>query len=110
MAPLGPENRERARSPGINPLQDGFLTTASARVRIVIEVDGKAHYANDAGRADATRYSAMVRADRGLKLAGYEVFHFGAEELQNGDSGEIVRSFFELLFKEYRVTVSTNSN
>jgi hypothetical protein len=50
---------------------------------------------------------AMVRADRELKLARYEVFHFGAEELQHGDSGEIVRSFFELLFKEYWVTVTT---
>jgi hypothetical protein len=49
----------------------------------------------------------MVRADRELKLAGYEVFHFAAKELQNGDWGENVRSFFELLFKEYRVTVST---
>ena len=84
-----------------------FLLLLPQGVRIVIEVDGKAHYANDAGRADATRYSAMVRADRELKLARYEVFHFGAEELQNGDSGEIVRSFFELLFKEYRVTVTS---
>lgn len=82
-----------------------FLLLIPQGVRIVIEVDGRPHYANEQGRADATRYSAMVRADRDLKLAGYQVFHFGAEELQNSDSAETVRMFFELLFKEYRVMV-----
>lgn len=40
-----------------------------------------------------------------LKLAGYQVFHFGAEELQNSDSAQTVRVVFESLFKEYRVTI-----
>jgi very-short-patch-repair endonuclease len=82
-----------------------FLLLVPQGVRIVIEVDGKAHYANEEGRADAVRYAAMARADRELKLAGYHVFRFGAEELQHSDSAETVRAFFELLFKEYRVTV-----
>jgi len=82
-----------------------FLLLVPQGSRIVIEVDGKSHYANEHGWADATRYSAMARADRDLKLAGYDVFHFGAEELRNSDSAEFVRAFFESLFKEYRVIV-----
>lgn len=80
-----------------------FLLLVPQGVRIVVEVDGMAHYANEKGRADAVRYAKMARADRDLKLAGYDVFHFGAEELQSSDSAESVRTFFELLFKEYRV-------
>jgi hypothetical protein len=45
----------------------------------------------------------MVAADRDLKLAGYEVYRFGAAEL-NGDHGrERVRAFFEALFRRYGV-------
>lgn len=43
-------------------------------VRIVIEVDGKHHYANPDGKASAQRYADMARSDRELKLAGYEVY------------------------------------
>ena len=82
-----------------------FLLLVPQGARIVIEVDGKSHYANEQGWADTTRYSAMARADRELKLAGYHVFHFGAEELRNTESAEFVRAFFEALFKEYRVIV-----
>ena len=41
---------------------------------MVIEVDGKHHYADANGSADVQRYAQMVKADRELKLAGYEVF------------------------------------
>jgi very-short-patch-repair endonuclease len=83
-----------------------FLLLLPAGVRVVVEIDGKHHYADDTGRADASRYSAMVSADRDLRLAGYEVFRFGGAELQD-DSGtrQTVRDFFEALFKRYGVTV-----
>ena len=45
----------------------------------------------------------MVRADRELKLAGYEVFRFGAAELQAPDAKADVKAFFEALFKRYGV-------
>ena len=73
-------------------------------VRVVIEVDGKHHYADSAGTADVQRYAQMVRADRELKLAGYEVFRFGAAELQAPTAKADVKVFFEALFKRYGVS------
>jgi very-short-patch-repair endonuclease len=37
-----------------------FLLLLPNRSRVVVEVDGKQHYA-DAGRADPARYAEMVR-------------------------------------------------
>ena len=37
------------------------------------------------GRPIPARYAAMARADRELKLSGYEVFRFGATELLDPD-------------------------
>ena len=45
----------------------------------------------------------MTAADRDLKLTGYEVFRFGAAELQRPTAKADVKSFFEALFKRYRV-------
>ncbi len=82
-----------------------FLLLLPHGVRIVLEVDGKHHYAKENGQADCARYASMVAADRELKLAGYEVLRFGAEELQ-GDAGrKMVKSFFDVLFKRYGVFV-----
>jgi len=83
-----------------------FLLLLPQGVRVVIEVDGKHHYADTAGTADVQRYAQMVRADRELKLAGYEVFRFGAAELQMPTAKADVKTFFESLFKRYGV--STN--
>ena len=80
-----------------------FLLLLPQGVRVVIEVDGKHHYANTAGNADVQRYAQMVRADRELKLAGYEVFRFGAAELQAPTAKADVKAFFEALFKRYGV-------
>jgi very-short-patch-repair endonuclease len=83
-----------------------FLLLLPGGARVVLEVDGKHHYARDDGRADCARYATMVAADRELKLAGYEVFRFGGEELQ-GDAGRrVVKEFFDRLFKRYGVIVS----
>ena len=75
-------------------------------MRVVIEVDGKHHYADATGSADAQRYAQMVRADRELKLAGYEVFRFGAVELQAPTAKADVKAFFEALFKRHGVPTS----
>lgn len=82
-----------------------FLLLLPQGVRIVIEVDGKHHYADTSGNADVQRYAQMVRADRELKLAGYEVFRFGAAELQGTTSKTDVKTFFEALFKRYGVAI-----
>lgn len=83
-----------------------FLLLLPQGVRVVIEADGKHHYADATGSADVQRYSQMVKADRELKLAGYEVFRFGAAELQVPTAKADVKAFFEALFKRY--SVSTN--
>ena len=80
-----------------------FLLLLPQGVRVVIEVDGKHHYADAAGSADMQRYAHMVKADRELKLAGYEVFRFGAAELQTPKAKANVKAFFDALFKRYGV-------
>lgn len=88
-----------------------FLMLLKGGARVVIEVDGAQHYADAQMRAETERYARMVAADRDLKLSGYEVFRFGADELRadpaRPDGQErprhIVRAFFERLFKEYGV-------
>ncbi|WP_418648280.1 hypothetical protein ACNQFN_06200 [Thauera butanivorans] len=82
-----------------------FLLLLPQGVRIVIEVDGKHHYADATGQADASRYARMVAADRELKLSGYEVFRFGATELQPSTAKADVKTFFDALFKRYGVSL-----
>jgi very-short-patch-repair endonuclease len=81
-----------------------FLLLMPSGVRVVVEVDGKHHYADAAGRADSSRYAAMAAADRELRLAGYEVFRFGTAELMDqAESQPLVKDFFERLFQRYHV-------
>lgn len=80
-----------------------FLMLFSHEIRVVIEVDGRHHYANDAGDADPARYAEMARADRDLRLAGYDVFRFGAAELAGSQGAASVKDFFVGLFERYRV-------
>jgi hypothetical protein len=41
-----------------------------------------------------------VRGDQDLKLVGYEVFHFGATELQDREQArDLLRAFFSDLFR-----------
>jgi hypothetical protein len=82
-----------------------FLLLLPRGERIVLEVDGETHYATN-GRPDPRQYADGVRADRELKLAGYEVFRFGATELQDLDSARaLVGQFFTDLFRHYGVSV-----
>lgn len=73
-----------------------FLLLFSDRRRVVIEVDGKQHYANG-GTASPDLYGQMVAEDRRLRLAGYEVFRFGGAELFRSDSRTMVAAFFDEL-------------
>lgn len=46
-----------------------------------------------------------ARGDRELKLAGYEVFRFGATELQDREQARaLLRQFFADLFRRFGVT------
>lgn len=73
-----------------------FLLLFSDRRRVVIEVDGKHHYA-DGDVAIPRLYAEMVAEDRRLRLAGYEVFRFGGAELFHDGSKRLVEDFFDQL-------------
>jgi very-short-patch-repair endonuclease len=83
-----------------------FLLLLPHRQRVVLEVDGSHHYASpDGRRADPTKYADGVRGDRDLKLAGYEVFRFGAIELQHRQRArDLLEAFFADLFRRFEVT------
>lgn len=65
--------KERGRDALLRFRMD-FLLLLPHGTRVVLEVDGRQHYATDDGRADTARYASMVGADRELKLSGYELY------------------------------------
>jgi very-short-patch-repair endonuclease len=81
-----------------------FLMLLPGETRIVIEVDGLRHYTNEQGAGDAERYAAMVRGDRDLQLAGYQVYRFGAVELNHRDVLARMADFFERMLRRHGVT------
>jgi very-short-patch-repair endonuclease len=83
-----------------------YLHLLPQGIRVVIEVDGKQHYARNDGQADPVRYAEMVSQDRELQLAGYHVFRFGASELTEPNSESIVKDFFTALFSRFGVQVA----
>ena len=87
-----------------------FLLLMPRRRRIVLEVDGRQHYAEPSGAADPVRYSNMVAEDRAVKLAGYEVFRFGAHELTHGDPAALLRVFFRDLLAQHDLSVAPASH
>ncbi|MBT0773157.1 hypothetical protein KIH74_29710 [Kineosporia sp. J2-2] len=86
--------RGAASSPLMRQRMD-FLLLFSDRHRIVIEVDGRQHYADDTGRANTTLYAEMMAEDRRLRLAGYEVYRFGGKELEAPTATSMLTSFFD---------------
>ncbi len=77
-----------------------FLLLLPHRRRVVIELDGMSHYADDQQRADPQRYAQMVAEDRALQLAGYEVYRFGGHELANRQhAATLLDDFFASLLQ-----------
>ena len=79
-----------------------FLLLFSDAGRVVVEVDGSQHFAED-GKPSLARYADMVAADRDLRLAGYEVYRFGANELTGHGSAERIEVFFRRLLRKHAV-------
>jgi hypothetical protein len=71
-------------------------------VRIVMEVDGKQHYA-EGDTASPKLYSEMVSEDRRLRLPGYEVYRFGGYELGTAGAADMLREFFRSLLIQHEV-------
>ena len=66
---------------------------------MVIEVDGVEHY-SEHDKPPPRRYAEMVRADRALRLAGYEMYRFGGAELPDHyRAATLLDSFFEELLR-----------
>tara|TARA_R110002111_G_scaffold100976_6_gene156486 strand:+ start:45284 stop:46663 length:1380 start_codon:yes stop_codon:yes gene_type:complete len=79
-----------------------FLILLSSFERIVIELDGKQHYSDD-DIASPAKYADMVKADRDLRLLGYEVYRFGGAELSDKNGFKVVDDFFSTLFKRHGI-------
>lgn len=73
-----------------------FLLLFSSSARVILEVDGKQHFA-DGEQASLNKYAEMMSADRDLRLAGYEVYRFGANELTRTGADELLADFFRRL-------------
>jgi len=98
--------RGRRSTPGPLPRQRmDFLMLLPQDQRIVIEIDGKHHYADDAGQAQPRLSAEMVAEDRRLRLAGYEVYRFGGYELcQDPDTvDQVVAAFVRELFERHHI-------
>ncbi len=80
-----------------------FLLLLPHGVRIVVEVDGKQHYA-EGDTASPRLYSEMVSEDRKLRLRGYDVYRFGGYELMASGTANVVREFFDGLLARYEAT------
>lgn len=86
-----------------------FLMILPNLKRVIIEIDGKQHYAKEDGRADTKRYAEMVKVDRDLRLRGYEVYRFGGAEFYNDQNTpeenavSVVKDFFTGLFKQHEI-------
>lgn len=91
-------------------LKMDFLMVFSHKNRVVIEIDGKQHYAVE-NVASPKLYSEMVRAHREMALYGYDVYRFGGYEFVGADTNkeikerviEDLKDFFRRLFYKYGI-------
>lgn len=87
-----------------------FLLLLPNGVRVVVEIDGQQHYSTGSGVAakpSPAEYARTTRADRRLRLAGYEVYRFGGHELRDDEAcAKVVDEFFTQLFERHHVDAS----
>ncbi|ARN41216.1 TPA: hypothetical protein ACKPGA_001473 [Pseudomonas aeruginosa] len=110
--------RQRGDEPFLARQRMDFLLMLEQGVRIVIEIDGRHHYAvpdphaSDRFIANSQLYAEMVAEDRRLRLMGYEVYRFGGrefldvnlEQLKVGPSAQqCVADFFDRLLARHSV-------
>ena len=89
-----------------------FLMIFSQRERVVIEIDGKQHYA-DGEKASPQLYAEMTAAHREMSLFGYDVYRFGGYEFYGAAENQErkrelldkLKKFFIRLFSKYGIEV-----
>lgn len=109
---------ERYGKPVFEHQRMDFMFVISREHRVVVEIDGIQHYADDKKIdgtyykcADVNRYAQMMKAHREMVLNGYDVYRIGGQELYVGSDGnekpakQVVFEFLEGLFRKYRVMV-----
>lgn len=95
--------RERGGQPSVLMRERlDFLLLLPHGVRIVLEADGKQHYAQG-DVASPRLYSEMMSEDRRLRLRGYDVYRFGGYELSGPGVPDMLREFFGELLATYEV-------
>ena len=82
-----------------------FLLLLPNNQRVVIEVDGSQHFSRN-GEPSLAAYSEMVAADRDLRLAGYEIYRFGSNELVGASAGTLVERFFDRLWALHKIAAA----
>ena len=104
-----PRSRIERSKPVLFRQKMDFLILLRNATRIVIEIDGKQHYANENGLASPQRYAEMVSEDRRIKLLGYEIYRFGGAEFADlKDAHNVIVAFFNELFSRYEVASIIN--
>lgn len=95
--------RQRGGRPsGLMRERTDFLMLFPENVRVVLEVDGRQHYA-EGNRASPRLYAEMMAEDRRIRLRGYEVYRFGGYEFTDTDAATtMLQSFFDDLLTRYR--------
>jgi hypothetical protein len=89
-------------SPPLPRQRMDFLLLLPNSFRVVIECDGRQHYADDNGKASPRLYAEMMAADRDLRLKRYEVYRFGGAELTNTPATwQRLGTFFDRLAELY---------
>ena len=94
--------KELRRRSGLVRQRMDFLLLLANKQRVVIEVDGSQHFSHD-GKPSLPAYAAMVAADRDLRLDGYEVYRFGANELVGNGAEPLIKRFFDRLWQLHNV-------
>ena len=88
-----------------------FLILFSNHARVVIEIDGKQHYADgdsETAIASPRKYAELVSEDRRLQLAGYEIYRFGGYEFKNEEEVlNLTEEFFRQLFRKHNILRSS---
>lgn len=93
-----------------------FMFIIRREHRVIIEIDGIQHYAEDRTIegtyykcADVNRYAEMMKAHREMVLDGYDVYRIGGKELYVGSEEDeerakhVVFDFLEKLFQKYGI-------
>lgn len=88
---------------GLQRQRMDFLLLLPGNQRVVIEVDGSQHFSAN-GKPSLQLYAEMVSADRNLRLAGYEIYRFGSNELIGAGATAVIEAFFDQLWAHHKLT------